>query len=82
MFKKKSAHVGACMALHAVVAVILFVAAIAAVVGVYKAHVLSSGLAFGTTSGSLSIMALSLVLTCWMKQTIACVTKCEACMVK
>ena len=32
---------------------------IAALVGVYKAHVLSSGLTFGTSSGSLSLAALA-----------------------
>ena len=82
MFKKKSPHAGACMVLHVVVSVILFIAAVAAVMGVYKAHVLSNGLAFGTTSGSLAIVALAVVLHVWMKQMIACVTKCEACGVK
>ncbi|MBI3331637.1 hypothetical protein HYZ99_01615 [Candidatus Peregrinibacteria bacterium] len=82
MFKKKSPHVGACMALHVVVSVLLFVAAVAAILGVYKAHVLSTGLAFGTTSGSLALVALAIVLHTWMKQTIACVTKCEACGIK
>lgn len=31
---------------------------LAALGGLYKAHVLSSGLVFGTTSGSLSILAV------------------------
>lgn len=83
MFKKKSPHAGACMVLHVVVAVLLFVASIAAILGAYKAHVLTSGgLAFGTTSGSLALIAVALTLKCCMKQVCACVTKCEACGVK
>ncbi|MEK7591747.1 MAG: hypothetical protein AAB489_06140 [Patescibacteria group bacterium] len=82
MFKKKASHLGVCLALHVVVAILLFVAAVAAVMGVYKSHVLSSGLVFGTTSGSLSLLALSVTLAVWAYQTKCCVTKCDACNVK
>ena len=82
MFKKKATHMGACLALHVVVAVLLFVASIAALLGVYKAHMLSSGFVFGTTSGSLALLAFAVSLSLCMYQLKCCVTKCEACMVK
>ena len=82
IFKKKSPHVGVCLALHVVLAVLLLVAAVAAAVGAYKAHMLSSGLVFGTTSGSLSLLAFAVTSSLWMKQMKCCVTKCEACGVK
>ncbi|OGJ56278.1 hypothetical protein A3D88_01295 [Candidatus Peribacteria bacterium RIFCSPHIGHO2_02_FULL_52_16] len=82
LFKKKSPHVGVCLALHVVLAILLFVASVAAVIGAYKAHVLSSGLVFGTTSGSMSLLALAVASHFWMKHMKCCVTKCEACNVK
>ncbi len=67
------------MALHLVVAGLLLFATIAAFVGVYKAHVYDDGLAFGTTAGSLSLLAFAVCLVLWMHQMKACATKCEVC---
>ncbi len=79
MFHKKSTHGATCLAVHVVVTVLLFVASIAALLGVYKAHMLSSGAAFGTTSGSLSLVAFSITLSLCIYQLKCCLTKCEAC---
>jgi hypothetical protein len=78
-FRKKSPHCGACLVCQVVVAILLFLASVAALVGVYKSHVLSSGFAFGTTSGSLSLIAFAVSVTLWMSQMRNCVSKCEAC---
>ncbi|MBI2117988.1 hypothetical protein HYT95_03755 [Candidatus Peregrinibacteria bacterium] len=50
-----------------VVTLLLFLAAVAALAGVYKAHFLGGGMVFGTTSGSLSILAFSVTATLWAK---------------
>lgn len=49
------------------IALLLFLAALGALVGMYKAHFLGGGMVFGTTSGSLSILAFSVTLTLWAK---------------
>lgn len=51
-----------CLYVNIFISALAAIVAIAALVGVYKAHVLSTGLAFGTTSGSLSILALTFSL--------------------
>jgi len=51
-----------CLYVNIIISVLATLASIAALVGVYKAHVLSTGLAFGTTSGSLSLLALAITL--------------------
>lgn len=51
-----------CLYVNILISVLATIVAIASLVGVYKAHVLSTGLAFGTTSGSLSILALTFSL--------------------
>ncbi len=77
--KKKTPHQGACMVLHLVVAGLLLFASIAAFVGVYKAHVLDAGLVFGSSSGSLSLLAFAVCLTLWMQQMRNCATPCDVC---
>jgi hypothetical protein len=67
------------MAVHGVVTVLLFLCALAALVGVYKSHFLAVGLTFGTTQGSLSLIAFAVTITVAMKQLIKCYTKCDVC---
>ena len=66
MFTKSSKGKGAacvtCGIVGAVHSILAVVCTVAAVIGVYKAHFLTSGAAFGTTSGSLSILALIITL--------------------
>lgn len=74
-----------CKSLKWTVTVLFFLVSVAALVGVYQTHVLLSSdgarmsMQFGTTSGSLAIMAFVAAVTCWMKQMVSCMTSCEVC---
>jgi hypothetical protein len=57
---KKGAMCQTCTYTSVILSVIAIVASLAALIGAYKAHVLSNGLTFGTTSGSLSLLALAI----------------------
>ena len=79
-FHKKAPHEPGCMVMHLVVSALLFLVSLAALVGVYKAHFLGDGsMTFGTSAGSLSLIALGVSLTLWMHQMKNCFTKCEVC---
>lgn len=60
--KKKSGLCSFCEVWSVVLAALALVCTLAAIAGVYQAHVLSSGLTFGTSTGSLSIIALVISL--------------------
>lgn len=78
--KKKPTHTTPCLVVHVIVAVLLFVAALAALVGVYNSHVLKAGVVvFGTSSGSLSLIAFAVTLAFFMKAMKHCCGPCEAC---
>lgn len=57
---------------HWVVVVLYLVVTVLSGVGVYKAHFLSSGMTFGTTSGSLATIAFVLSLTLLKKSLCCC----------
>lgn len=61
-----------CSVVHWVIAVIILLSAIASVIGVYKAHFLAGGATFGTTNGSLSIMAMVVSLAFLAKMMMYC----------
>jgi hypothetical protein len=71
-FGKKSPHKTGCMIFHMIIAVLLFLAMIAALVGVYMTHFLSTGLVFGTTSGSLAITAFAIATAVFIKAMKSC----------
>ena len=75
MFGKKSKGGDSYTSMYWIVTVLLFLATLAAAVGVYKSHFLSSGATFGTTSGSLSIIAFVISLTLWSKAFCCCCGK-------
>jgi hypothetical protein len=79
---KKAPHKPGCMVVHVIVAALLLLLSLAALVGVYKSHVLLDGLAFGTTSGSLAIIAFVAAVMAFMRQMKACSCKCDVCSVK
>ncbi|MDD4319865.1 MAG: hypothetical protein PHW10_06115 [Candidatus Peribacteraceae bacterium] len=79
MFSKKSSHKPACLVAHLLVAAVLLFTSVAALVGVYLSHVLSSGLVFGTSSGSLSIIAFVVSVMALGKQVRLCCEKCACC---
>lgn len=74
LFGKKSKNSGctSCMVTNIVTAVLLLVATVAAAIGVYKAHFLAAGATFGTSNGSLSIIAFVLAVT-------LCAKSCKMC---
>jgi len=69
---KKSSSCGPCSVVGWLVCLLLFLTSLAALMGVYKAHFLSSGAVFGTTSGSLAILAFSVTVVFWMKCMVCC----------
>ena len=73
MFHKSSKNgpCTVCKVASAVIGILGLLVTIAAAIGVYKAHILSSGATFGTLNGSAAIIALviSLKLT---KKTLSC----------
>ncbi|TSC59173.1 MAG: hypothetical protein Greene041619_9 [Candidatus Peregrinibacteria bacterium Greene0416_19] len=78
-FSKKSPHTPGCMAVNLVAATLLFLTSLAALIGVYVAHVQDDELTFGSMSGSLSLIALAVCLTLWLHQMKNCMMKCEIC---
>ncbi len=68
-----------------VLCLLLLIVAIAALVGVYQTHVITGtdparfAVQFGSTSGSLSIIAFVLASVAWMKHMICCMSPCEVC---
>lgn len=73
----------ACALMKWVVCVLLFVATVAAAVGTYQTHVLMGGetlrFQFGSTSGSLAIIAFTIATMAWVKQMVCCMSECEVC---
>ena len=76
---KKYPHTPGCMLIHVIGVLLLLAGTVASALGVYKAHVLADGLVFGTSTGSLAIIAMGLSVTLLLKQIKACMTKCEVC---
>lgn len=69
-----------------VVAILLLATSIAALVGVYQTHVISGSdasrvvIQFGSTSGSLAIIAFVVSVMAWGKKMASCMSgSCEAC---
>lgn len=75
--KKKGALCQICSVCSIVTMVLAALLTLAAIVGVYKAHVLSSGLVFGTSTGSFSIIALVASLALLKKAGESCSCQCE-----
>ncbi len=82
LFCKKSPHKPGCMIVHTILAVLLLLATLTSLIGVYKAHVLADGLTFGTTTGSLSLIAFAITVVVFKKVMKSCCSKCEVCSMK
>jgi hypothetical protein len=81
MSKKQSCPLG-CVLTKWIVCALLILAAAAALVGMYETHILGLApvrLQFGSTSGSLAILAFSVAVVSAMKQLVCCMSKCEVC---
>ena len=74
--KNKNGLCTVCGVTNIIVGALAVVASLAAITGVYQAHVLSTGLVFGTTSGSLSLLALAVNLFLVKKASAACGCQC------
>ena len=76
MFGKNGSKPGpmctVCMVVQWVIAVVILLGAIASVIGVYKAHFLVGGATFGTTNGSLALIAMVVSLAMLMKVMMCC----------
>jgi hypothetical protein len=85
--KPASCSIG-CVMTKWTLAVLLFVAAIAAGIGVYNTHIFTAAeggriiVQFGSGNSSLAIIAFCIAAVCWSKQMRRCMGKCEVCSVK
>jgi hypothetical protein len=85
LIKKKPTCTSACIFMKWLVAVVLTIVLIASAVGVFESHVLIAQDAsrvlfqFGSTSGSLSILAFVVTLAGWVKCLKAMKSPCEVC---
>ena len=73
--KKKAPAVQACigcMIMQWLTALFLLVGAIASLIGAYMAHVLPEGVVFGSTNGSLALIAFTLSIVLLSKQMKKC----------
>lgn len=82
LFHKKShAHSGPCLILHLIAAGLLLFVTLLSLLGVFLSHVDAQGLVFGTSAGSLSILAFSATLVLFLQHLRNCMTPCEICAV-
>ncbi len=75
MFGKNGKSSGACTVCRIVgtiIGIVVLLSTIAALVGVYKAHFLLGGATFGTTNGSLALIALAVNLMFLKKMSRMC----------
>ncbi len=80
-FHKKPPHDPGCLAFHVGASILLFIAALAALIGLVVAHYDPSdgALVFGTPASSLAIIAFVVTLSLLMKQCAMCMSKCDVC---
>lgn len=67
VMSKKASSCQICGILQWVVAILLFIATIAALIGAWRAHFTEVGAIFGSTSGSLALIALGVNATLWLQ---------------
>lgn len=74
-----------CLVVKWLLCILLLIVAVAALVGVYNTHILFAAdpvefrMQFGSTSGSLAILAFAIASTAFMKHMISCLGECEIC---
>ncbi|MFA5799705.1 MAG: hypothetical protein WC840_01965 [Candidatus Peribacteraceae bacterium] len=83
--KKPCCSIG-CLTTKWLAALLLFVVTIAALVGIFETHIVAASveptryaLQFGSTGGSLAILAFTVSLLAWMKHMVAIMKRCEVC---
>lgn len=75
--KKKSGMCLLCEWMSIILTALAAISSLAALAGLYKAHVMSSGIVFGTSGASLSIIALILSLMFLKKNCDECMCECK-----
>ena len=74
-----------CITIKWLLGALLLLAAVASLVGMYYTHILFGTdpvefrMQFGSTSGSLAIIAFAISSSAFMKQMLACMGECEIC---
>ncbi len=91
LLKKKqpasSCSIG-CVVCKWIIAILLFIIVVMAATGVVQTHVVVDmngglqALQFGSSPGSLAIIAFTVALLGWVKQMTGCMGKCDVCSVK
>ena len=72
-----------CMTSKIILAVLLFLTTLASLLGVYQTHFVGGSMQFGSTSGSLAIIAFVASALAWGKKMKCCMmNNCEVCMQK
>ena len=61
-----------CKFLLWIVTLLLFLGAVASVVGVYNAHVVDGVTTFGSSAGSLALLAFAVTVAIWLKHMKCC----------
>ncbi len=78
--KSKSQCSTPCVIMKWAVALLLLLVTIASLVGIYQTHIVAGGAQFGSTSGSLAIIAFVASVMGWSRQMGKCMGKgCEVC---
>jgi len=64
-------------AMQWVVCVLMFLAMLASVAGIYETHFIGAGATFGTTGSSLSLIAFAITATAWLRTLSCCLGSCD-----
>ncbi|MCF7844335.1 MAG: hypothetical protein K9M03_00715 [Kiritimatiellales bacterium] len=73
----KSNNSGMLQTLQWVVSVLMFLAMLAAIAGVYETHFIGSGATFGTTGASLSLLTFAITAHLWIRSLACCLGMCQ-----
>ena len=69
---KKSGNPGTLQAMQWVVCVLMFLAMLASIAGIYETHFVGAGATFGTTGASLSLVAFAITAYVWLRTLTNC----------
>jgi len=67
----------AAQAVQWIVNVLMFLAMLASLAGIYETHFVGAGATFGTTGASLSLIAFAITAHLWVKQMACCLGSCN-----
>ncbi|MDD4628589.1 MAG: hypothetical protein PHE68_04330 [Candidatus Peribacteraceae bacterium] len=73
----KNSCSSACAAMNWIVCLVLFLTTLASLAGVYQVLFGGGGATFGSSNGSLALIALAINLMLWSKTMCRCLCSCE-----